>query len=222
MTTAIRPVGAAEQAVTEARKAYQAASDDLTALKNKILTEGPAAVTAHALADAASAVEHARLSTEHALAMLGKAQGDERLQQLNQLKARILTDAGSPEDALNAMQQIETGVAYLVEACVGRQRLIAQATTAMRQAGVPAAIGTQQEDGHAGLGWANANMAGGDSVIVDQRRIGPLNPGLLISAAIACGTRKAGHSTGHLLPALQVDGQGDIANDPETWLRARY
>ncbi|MET7746156.1 hypothetical protein [Streptomyces sp. NPDC005385] len=222
MSTPTIDASAAEQAVTDARMAYANANDDLTALRNKILIHGPEAVSAPELATAAAHVEHAKLSVEHALAELDQALGNARLHNLNTLKAQILEDAGTHEEALNAMQQIEQGVAHLVASCAGRQRHIAQWIGAMQRAGVPAAVGQQTEDGHAELGWSNANMAGGDAILVGQRRIASINPGTLIAAAIARGTRTAGYSTGHLAPVLQVDGQGALMGDPEDWLKRRY
>lgn len=212
----------ADQAVTDARNTYRVAQEHLDNLKAQVLTDGPDAVTAKELATAAGVVEHARLTVQHAIAELEKARGNERQQQLNQLKADILTTTGAPEDALNAMRQIETAVAYLVSSCVSRQRNIAQWMAAMQRAGVPAAVSVQKEDGHAGLGWSVASMAGGDAVVVDDRRIAPLNPGMLISAAVARGCRAAGQSTGQLAPVLSVDGTGPVVDDPEAWLRKRY
>lgn len=220
MTTTTAP--AAEQAVADARNTYRVAQEHLDHLKAQILTDGPEAVSAKELATAAGVVEHARLSVQHALAELDTARGDERMQQLAQLKATILEGAGSPDDALNAMQLIEQGVAYLIATCAGRQRNIAQWTAAMQQAGVPAAIGQQLEDGHAGLGWTAASMAGGDAVLVDDRRITGLNAGMLIGAAVARGCRTAGYSTGHLQPVLSVDGHSSVVDDPETWVRKRF
>uniref|UniRef100_UPI00055A4822 hypothetical protein n=1 Tax=Streptomyces exfoliatus TaxID=1905 RepID=UPI00055A4822 len=88
MTTTTAP--AAEQAVADARNTYRVAQEHLDHLKAQILTDGPEAVSAKELATAAGVVEHARLSVQHALAELDTARGDERMQQLAQLKATIL------------------------------------------------------------------------------------------------------------------------------------
>lgn len=212
-----------QHGVVTASAAETEAVAALTELKQKLLDHGPDAVTAQELADAAARVEHAKLTVEHAAQVAEAAAKRQRLEELEEEKAGYLARAGSPEDALAAMRQIEEGVAYLVKYGTDRQGLISDGLRTLLRAKVPAvAVGQQQEDGHAGLGWDNGGLDGGDGIVIDGRRIGTLNPALLISAAIARGCRKANRSALFLSPVLQVDVDSAIVTDPETWLSRRY
>lgn len=206
--------------LTDAQQQLTAATAAVDQLKAKLLDQGPGSVTAEELGQAALDVEHAKLTLAHAARQAEETAAAERLDQLQLLKQQILRDAGDVDQALDAMRQIEDGVATLVKACAGRQQLIAQAVNAMRRAAVPETGDTT--DKHAGLGWLAANIAGGEAIVIDRRRIVGLNPAMLISAAIARGCTTAGYSTGHLRPILDVDGTTAVAQDPEAWMRKRF
>lgn len=210
------------QAVTiaEADKQLTAATETLEKLKAKILDKGPGAVSPEELGDAAHAVEHARLTVQHAAEAAEAEAQRQRHTQLEELKARILDDAGDVDTALDAMHQIEQAAATLITACTGRQKLIGQATAAMRRARVPRHSEGQAEQ-HAGLAWSDAALGHGDEIHVDDRSITSVNPGLLIAAAIQRAAQQAGSSTGHLAPVLQINGPA-IIGDPADWLRQRF
>lgn len=204
------------------------AQDQLTAataavdqIKAKILDQGPGSVTAEELGQAALDVEHAKLTLDHAAKQAEELAAAERLDNLQLLKQQILRDAGDTDAALNAMRRIEDGVAALIDVGAGRQQLIAQSAAAMRRAGVPRNT-DGQADQHAGLAWSDATAFGSDAVHVDGRRIGNVNAGLLIAAAISRGCRTAGRSTAWLGGTVQVNGDPAVDNDPETWLRKHF
>ncbi|WP_405549767.1 hypothetical protein [Streptomyces microflavus] len=223
MTTTTHPLAAAEQQLTNAIQTHAEATAVLGNLKQQILNDGPQAVTAQQLADAAASVEHAKLSTDHALTNLQTAQEDDRQGALNALKATILNKAGTPADALQAMRQLEEAARYLMATCVSRQQNIHQWTAALRQAGVPQAHAGTAADGHAGLGWAPAGMGQGDTVIVDGRRLATVNPGLLIAAALTRAARATGHGLGHLAPVVEVHApQGLAVDDPDGYLHQKF
>lgn len=203
----------------DAQEQLTAATAAVDQLKAKILDEGPGAVTAEELGQAALAVEHAKLTLAHAAKQAEDQAAADRLEQLQLLKAQILRDAGDADTALDAMRQIETAAATLITACAGRQQLIGQASAAMRRLAVPQ--GSTVRDAHAGLGWTDAGMGRSDELHVDGRRIASINPGMLIAAAIQRAAQQAGRSVGHLAPALQIGGHA-ILGDPAEWLRTRY
>lgn len=225
--------------IAEADKQLTSATETLEKLKAKILDKGPGAVSPEELGDAAHAVEHARLTVQHAAEAAEAEAQRQRLAQLEELKARILDDAGDPDTALDAMRQIQDAAALLIAACAGRQKLIGQATQALRQAGVPRyepggktritgdgrvyEAYTQLSDEHAGMGWADATMGRSDTVYVDDRKLTHVGAGLLIAAALERAARQAGYGIGHLSPVVQLQGsvQGAV-DDPEAWLKARY
>lgn len=208
--------------VQEAEQQLTAATATVDQLKAKILDEGPGSVTAEELGTAALAVEHARLTIGHAVKAAEDKAAAARHAQLEELKARILAEAGDVDEALDAMRQIENAAAVLIKACAGRQTLIGQATAAIRRAGVPRHSDGQAEQ-HAGLAWSDAGMGRGDELHVDGRRITSINPALLIAAALQRGAQQAGCSIGYLAPVINIIGvaQG-AAQDPEAWLKARY
>lgn len=208
--------------VQEAEQQLATATATVDQLKAKILDHGPGSVTAEELGHAALAVEHAKLAVQHAAKTAEDAAEAERQEQLQQLKAQILDQAGDVDTALDAMRQIEEAAALLITTCGGRQQLIGTATAAMRRAGVPAhADGAA--DQHAGLAWSDAGMGRSDAVHVDGRTLNQINAGVLIAAALTRGAREAGYTTRHLTPALDITAPGGPAvNDPEAWLRARY
>ncbi|WP_060902761.1 hypothetical protein [Streptomyces europaeiscabiei] len=208
--------------LTDAQQQLAAATATVDQLKAKILDEGPGTVTAEELGGAALAVEHANLAVQHAVQQAQAQAAAERQEQLQLLKAQILDKASSVGIALDAMEQLEEAAAILIRACGGRQQLIAQATAAMRKAGVPR-HDDGQADQHAGLGWTQAAMGRGDTIHVDARSITTVSPGLLIAAALDRAARQAGRSLQILQPAVDVPGvQQALAQDPETWLRKRY
>lgn len=208
--------------LADAEQQLTAATATVDQLKAKILDQGPGSVTAEELGTAALAVEHARLAVQHAAKVAQENAAAERLEQLQLLKAQILDQASTVGIALDAMQQLEEAAAILIRACGGRQQLIAQATAAMRKAGIPR-HSDGQADQHAGLAWSDAAMGQGDSIHVDDRRITHVSPGVLIAAALDRAARDAGYGIRHLQPAVDVPGvQQPLAQDPETWLKARY
>lgn len=225
--------------IEEADRQLNKASEHLAGLKQKILSSGPGAVSPEELGDAAHAVEHARLSVQHAAEAAQAEAQRQRHAQLEELKARILGQAGDVDEALDAMRQIEEAAALLIAACAGRQKLIGQATTAMRQAGVPRyepggktritgdgrvyEAYTQLSDEHAGMGWSDAAMGRSDTVYVDDRKLTHVGAGLLIAAALERAARQAGYGIGHLAPVVQLQGSvRGAVDDPEAWLKARY
>ncbi len=225
--------------IEEADRQLNKASEHLGALKQKILDKGPGSVSPEELGDAAHAVEHARLTVQHAAEAAEAEAKRQRLAHLEELKARILDQAGDVDEALDAMRQIEQAASMLIATCSGRQKNIAQWTRALRAAGVPhydaggkqrTAIdgrtygpATQLVDEHAGMGWSDAAMGRSDTVYVDGRSITTVSPGLLIAAALDRAARQAGRSLQILQPAVDVPGaQPALAQDPETWLRKRY
>ncbi|MFJ8783176.1 hypothetical protein [Streptomyces sp. NPDC102476] len=205
----------------EAEQQLAGATATVEQLKAKILDHGPGSVTAEELGAAVLAVEHASLAVQHA-GQHAQAQAEaERQQQLHGHKKHLLDQAGAPEDALAAMQQIEEAVALLVSYGANRQQLVAQGAATLRHAGVPRAS-EGVADQHAGLAWSDASMGRGETLHIDGRQITTINAGLLIGAAITRGCRTAGRGLGHLSPVVLVDGTGGAAEDPETWLKARY
>jgi hypothetical protein len=208
--------------LADAEQQLSKATDTLAALKAKILDKGPGSVTAEELGTAVLAVEHAKLGVQHATeAAVAQAEAD-RQQQLQELKAQILDQAGDADTALDAMTAIENAAAVLIEACAGRQQLIAKATASMRKAGVPRHI-DGQADQHAGLAWSDAGMGRSDTVYVDGRRLAHLSPGLVIAAALERAARTAGCGSRHLQPVIEMRSTDRAAlDDPDTWLRARY
>ncbi|MDX3458430.1 hypothetical protein PV396_41955 [Streptomyces sp. ME02-8801-2C] len=206
--------------IQEAEQQLTAATATLDQLKAKILDHGPGSVTAEELGTAALAVEHASLTIGHAVKTAETSIEAERQERLQLLKAQILEQAGDVDTALDAMRQIETAAAALIEACAGRQTLIGQATAAMRRDGVPQS--SEASDEHAGLGWADAGMGRSDAVYVDGRKIGYVSAGVIIAGALDRASRQAGRSVRHLQPAIDVPVHQDIAQDPEAWLTARY
>lgn len=225
--------------IDEADRQLNKASEHLTNLKAKILDKGPGAVSAEELGDAAHAVEHARLTVQHAAEAAEAEAKRQRLARLQELKAEILDQAGDVDAALDAMRQIEQAAALLISTCSGRQKLIGKWTQALRAAGVPRyeaggkirthvdgrtyGPATQLTDEHAGMGWTEATMGRGDTVHVDDRKLTQLSPGILIAAALERAARAAGYGIGHLAPIVEVQGHAQGAvDDPETWLRARY
>ncbi|MDV9170935.1 hypothetical protein R6V09_12415 [Streptomyces sp. W16] len=225
--------------VATAEQQLATATDKLDKLKAKILDKGPGAVTAQELADAADAVEHAKLTIEHAIKTAEDNATAERLDHLQLLKQQILAGAGDTDTALDAMRQLEDAAALLITTCAGRQTGINKWTAALRAAGVPqyepqgksrtTADGrtntpyTQLTDEHAGMGWTEASMGRGDAVYVDDRRIAHISPGVIIAAALERAARQAGYGIRHLQPVLDVNGVDQAATaDPEAWLRARY
>lgn len=190
-------------------------------LKAKILDEGPGSVTAEELGAAALTVEHCKLALAHAAKQAEETAAAERLEQLELLKAQILDQASNAEQALDCMKRLEEAAAELITQCAGRQQLIAQATAAMRRAGVPQ--GSTPDQAHAGLGWTDAGMGMGDAVHVDGRRIAGVNASLVIAAALTRATRQAGITVGHLRPAVDVTGthQG-LIDDPARWLHSSF
>lgn len=213
--------------VQEAEQQLATATATVDQLKAKILDHGPGSVTAEELGAAALAVEHANLAIGHAIKAAEDNAAAERVDNLQLLKAQILEQAGAVDTALDAMRQLESAAAVLVEACTGRQRLISQATAAMRKADVPryepGGKTRTTADEHAGLGWSEAAMGRGDEIHIDGRRISSINPALLIAAALQRAVRQTGRSINHLAPVIEIHGntQG-AAQDPETWLKARY
>ncbi|MFC8667068.1 hypothetical protein [Streptomyces sp. NPDC057199] len=225
--------------IADAEQELTKATGTLTALKAKILDKGPGSVTAEELGEAVHAVEHAKLTVEHA-GQQAQAEADrQRQQHLAELKAEILDQAGDVDTALDAMQQIETAAAVLIAACAGRQRNITQWTAALRQAGVPRyeaggkirthadgrtyGPATELTDEHAGMGWSDAGMGRSDAVHVDGRRLAHLSPGLVIAAALERAARTAGYGVRYLHPAIEVHSTDRAAIDnPEAWLRTRY
>jgi hypothetical protein len=231
MPTTVSVAGAEQQLAT--------ATDKLDTLKAKLLDHGPGAVTAQELAEAAAAVEHAKLTIEHAIKTAEDNAAAERLDHLRLLKHQILAAAGDVDGALDAMRQLEDAAAHLIATCAGRQGAINKWSAAMRAAGVPqyepqgksrtTADGrtntpyTRLDDEHAGMGWTEAGMGRGDAVYVDDRRITQINPGTLIAAALERAARTAGYGIRYLQPAIEVHGRDQTALDnPEAWLRARY
>ncbi|MFE2466244.1 hypothetical protein [Streptomyces mirabilis] len=205
----------------DAEQDLAAATATLDQLKAKILDHGPGSVTAEELGHAALAVEHAKLTVQHAAQQTQAEAEAARQKHLHLGKEKWTADAGTPEKALEAIQQVAEGVAYLMSVCVGRQRLIGQAIAELRRAGVPRAS-EGAADQHAGLAWSEAGMGHSDTLHIDGRRIGNLNAGLLVGVAIARGCHTAGYSTNYLAPVLQVDATGVAVDAPEAWLRARY
>lgn len=231
MTTTVSVVDAEQQLAT--------ASAALDQLKAKLLDHGPGAVTPQELAEAAAAVEHARLTIEHAVKTVEDNAAAERLDHLQLLKQQILGQAGDVDAALDAMRQLEDAAALLIATCAGRQGAINKWSAAMRAADVPqyepngktrtTADGhttvpyTRLSDEHAGMGWTEAGMGRSDAVYVDDRRIAHINPGTLIAAALERAARTAGYGIRYLQPAIEVHGNDRAAHDnPEAWLRARY
>lgn len=206
--------------LVDAEQQLTAATATLDQLKAKILGQGPGTVTAEELGTAALAVEHARLTVQHAGQQAMTEAEAVRQQQLHELKARILDQAGDVDAALDAMRKIQDAAAVLITACTGRQQLIAQATATMRKASVPP-LSRRAAAQNAGLAWSDAGMGRSDELHVDGRKIGPVNAGMLIASAIQQATRTAGCTPGHLSPALEVGGPS-IVGDPEVWLRTRY
>lgn len=205
----------------EAEQKLTAATATVDQLKAKILDQGPGSVTAEELGQAALDVEHARLTLAHAAKQAEDQAAAERLEQLELLKAQILDQAGDVDQALDCMRRIEEAAAELITACTGRQKLIAQATAAMRRAGVPQ--GNESSDAHAGLGWTQASMGRADELHIDGRRITSVNAGLLVAAALARAAQQAGVSVGHLRPAVDVPGTHQaLTHDPEAWLKTSY
>ncbi|WP_055612837.1 hypothetical protein [Streptomyces phaeochromogenes] len=207
--------------LADAEQQLTAATAAVDQIKARLVDEGPGSVTAEELGAAVLTVEHARLTVEHA-GQQAQAQAEaERLDHLQLLKAQILDQAGDVDTALAAMTAIEDAAAVLIGACAGRQKLIAQATAALRNAGVPE--GSQTATEHAGLGWTNAGMARGDAVHVDGRSIAALNAGVLIAAALTRGARQVQRHVRYLTPAVDVPGSEQaLVQDPESWLRAKY
>jgi len=225
--------------IEDADRQLASATETLDKLKQKILDKGPGSVSPEELGTAAHAVEHARLTVQHAAEAAQAEAQRQRHAQLEELKARILDQAGDVDQALNAMRQIEEAAALLIASCAGRQKLIGQAIAALRQAGVPryepggktrtTADGrvyeayTQLSDEHAGLGWSDAGMGRSDTVYVDDRKLTHLSPGLLIAAALERAARQAGYGIGHLAPVVQLQGSvRGAVDDPDAWLKARY
>ncbi|MFD8521017.1 hypothetical protein ACFV2D_13505 [Streptomyces capillispiralis] len=207
--------------LTDAQQQLTAATATVDQLKAKILDHGPGAVTAEELGTAALAVEHAKLTLAHAAKHAEDQAAAERLEQLELLKSQILDQAGDADQALDAMRQIETAAAALIQACTGRQTLIAQATAAMRRAGVPQAS-EGQADQHAGLAWSNAFMGRSDELHVDGRRISNISAGVLIAAALHRALQQTKRGPGHLTPIAIHSMTGDLINDPKAWLKAKY
>ncbi|MEU6567304.1 hypothetical protein [Streptomyces parvulus] len=208
--------------LTDAQAKLTAATAAVDQLKAKLLDEGPGSVTAEELGQAALDVEHAKLALAHAAKQAEDQATAERLEQLELLKAQILDQASNAGIVLGAMEQLEYAAAVIFRACGGRQQLIAQATTAMRKAGVPR-DSEGQAGQHAGLAWSDASMGRGDSVHVDDRQINTISPGVLIAAALERAAREAGYSTRHLQPAVEVPSAlPALTQDPEAWLRQRF
>lgn len=208
--------------IADAEQELAAATATLDQLKAKILDRGPGSVTAEELGHAALAVEHAKLTVQHA-GQHAQAQAEaERQQQLQLMKAQILDQAGDVDTALDAMRQIETATAVLITSCAGRQQLIAKATASMRKAGVPRHI-DGHADQHAGLAWSDAGMGRSDEVHIDGRRLAHISAGVLIAAALDRAARQAGYGVRHLQPALDLrPANQELTADPETWLKRRY
>lgn len=205
----------------DAQDKLTAATAAVDQLKAKLLNEGPGSVTAEELGHAALDVEHAKLALAHAAKQAEDQAAAERLEQLELLKAQILDQASSADQALDCMQRLEEAAAELISACAGRQQLIAQATAAMRRAAVPQ--GNDIDGAHAGLGWTQASMGMGDAIHVNGRRIADVSPGVLVAAALARAAQQAGVGVGYLRPAVDVPGVHQaLTQDPAGWLQTSY
>ncbi|AYL34832.1 hypothetical protein ACG2OD_32170 [Streptomyces sp. PDY-4] len=207
--------------LTDAQQQLTAATATVDQLKAKLLDEGPGSVTAEELGTAALAVEHAKLTLAHAAKQAEDQAAAERLENLQLLKAQILEQAGDVDQALDAMRQLETAAAVLIEACAGRQQLISQATAAMRRAAVPR-HNEDQADQHAGLAWSDAGMGRSDELHIDGRRISNISAGVLIAAALHRAMQQTKRGPGHLAPIAIHSMNGDLINDPQAWLNAMY
>ncbi|TGB09779.1 hypothetical protein [Streptomyces sp. MZ04] len=207
--------------LADAEQQLTAATATLDQLKAKILDQGPGTVTAEELGTAALAVEHARLAVGHAAKQAEDQTEQERQEHLHDFKADTFEKAGTVEGMLDAMQKVAEGTAYIVRFCAGRQQLVSNGINTLRREGVPQASEGAAEQ-HAGLAWSDASAFGGPALHADGRRIAGINAGLPIAAAVTRGCAEAGKPSGWLGPVLQVPQTGELADNPETWLRARY
>ncbi|MWA02176.1 hypothetical protein F8568_017700 [Actinomadura sp. LD22] len=216
MATKTDPVQDARDALTAAQRARDEAAAELESFKDRILA-GDDDVSPRDYGDAALAVEHAELKVQAAALTVQAAERDARHRTLAELRAEIITETGTADEALKEWQDVRDAVARLVARCHGRHRNIPRWQRDMHRNGVPERTPkTGPEPEHAGLGWARAGMGTGDSVFVDERRIQPIEPGMLIGSAAYAGARAAGVGYLRITPNQQIE------DDPERWFRTRY
>lgn len=222
--------------VDEADRQLTKASEHLTALKAKILDKGPGAVSPEELGDAANAVEHARLTVQHASETAEAEAKQQRLERLEERKARMLAEAGAPDELLDAMRQIEEGTAVIVAYCRRRGIAVDRWVKELREDGVPqlepnGKVRTdihghthipylQPSAEHGDLGWQGEYMGRPSKVIhVGNRKISKTAPGILVGAALYNGARKGNGHPSDLVPQVDVDVSPAVRNDPEAWVR---
>lgn len=216
MATKTDPVTGARDALRDAQRARDEAAARLESFKDRILA-GDQDVSPTDYGDAAHELEHAELKVQAAAIALVAAERDARLRTLEDLRAEIIAETGTPEDALKDWHALAEIAGRIVARCNARQRNIVKWTRTLHRNGVPERDPkTGPDPDHAGLGWARAGMGVGDSVLVDGRRIQALEPGMIIGSAAVAGARAAG------VNYLRLDPNPQIEDDPEHWFRTRY
>lgn len=214
--TTTDPVEAAREALDQAQQARDEAAAELESFKDRILA-GDGTVSPADYADAAHTVEHAELAVQGAVVAVQAAERAARLRTLEDLRAEILAETGTPEEALKDWHALAEIAGRIVGRCNARQRNIVKWTRTLHRNGVPERDPkTGPDPEHAGLGWARAGMGSGDSVHIDGRRIQALDPGMLIASAAHAGARAAG------VKHLPLADNPQISTDPERWFRNRY
>lgn len=209
------PVEQATAALDQAQRAADQAHATLETFKDKILA-GASDISSEDYAQAAHDVEHAELKLTAAALALQGAQEAARLRRLEGIKAEILAQTSTPEDALQDWRDLAELCGRIAARCHGR-RSIAQWTGQLRREGVPQVTRSDPPDqGHAGLGWIEAGMGVGDGVSIDGRAIHAVDPGMLIASAAIAGARA------HGIKYLRFNENAAITNDPERWFTTRY
>ncbi|MBD2897369.1 hypothetical protein amrb99_63290 [Actinomadura sp. RB99] len=216
MATKTDPVQDAREALERAQRARDEAAAALESFKDRILA-GDDDVSPRDYGDAALAAEHAELKVQAAALTVHAAEREARHRTLEELRAEIIAESGTAEEALKEWQDVRDAVSRLVARLHTRHRNIPRWTRDMHRAGVPERspkVGPEPE--HAGLGWSRAGMGTGDSVFVGDRRIQPIEPGMLIGSAAYAGAKAAG------VGYLRITENKQIEDDPERWFRSRY
>jgi hypothetical protein len=214
--TTVDPVEQALAQYEEAQRAADQARADLESFKNEILS-GNEDVSAEDYATAAHASEHADLKKDAAALALDAARARARLTQLEAIKAEIVEETGTPEEALADWRALAEIAGRIAARCHARQRNINLRMGQLRREGVPRVGMTETTSPeHGGLGWAEASMGQSDTITVDKRRIQALEPGMLIAAAVLAGART------HGITYLRLNGNKALESDPEAWFMSRY
>lgn len=214
--TTTDPVEAAREALDQAQRARDEADARMDDFKSRIL-DGADDVSPRDYGDAAHELEHAELKVQAAAIALQAAERDARHRTLQDLRAEILAETGTPEEALKDWRDLAEIAGRIAARCAARQRNIARWHHDLHRNRVPERNSkTGPDPEHAGLSWARAGMGVGDSVLIDGRRIQMIDAGMIIGSAAVAGARAAGVNYLRLEPNRQIE------DDPERWFRASY